>query len=59
MGYHSVNDTTVERLREFINMLNEESENGSVIVVEGKRDVQALYRAGFNGNLMYSTISKE
>jgi 5S rRNA maturation endonuclease (ribonuclease M5) len=51
MGYHSVNDTTVERLREFINMLNEESENGSVIVVEGKRDVQALYRAGFNGNL--------
>ena len=51
MGYHLVNDTTVERLREFINMLNEESENGSVIVVEGKRDVEALNRAGFNGNL--------
>jgi 5S rRNA maturation endonuclease (ribonuclease M5) len=51
MGYRSVDNTTVDRLREFIERLNEESENGSVIVVEGKRDVEALIRMGFNGNL--------
>jgi 5S rRNA maturation endonuclease (ribonuclease M5) len=31
-------------------MLNEESEKGSVIVVEGRRDAEALYRVGFTGN---------
>lgn len=51
MGYRSIDNTTVDRLREFIERLNEESENGSVIVVEGKRDVEALTRIGFNGNL--------
>jgi len=51
MGYRLINDTTIDRLREFIEMLNEESENGSVIVVEGKRDVEALSRAGYNGNI--------
>src|ERR671932_1423690 len=51
MGYRSIDNNTIDRLREFINMLNEESENGSVIVVEGKRDVEALNRVGFNGNL--------
>jgi 5S rRNA maturation endonuclease (ribonuclease M5) len=51
MGYRSIDNTTVDRLREFIERLNEESENGSVIVVEGKRDVEALIRMGFNGNL--------
>jgi 5S rRNA maturation endonuclease (ribonuclease M5) len=51
MGYRSVDTTTIDRLREFIHMLNEEAENGSVIVVEGKRDVEALIRIGFNGNL--------
>jgi 5S rRNA maturation endonuclease (ribonuclease M5) len=51
MGYRSIDNITIDRLREFINMLNEESENGSVIVVEGKRDVEALSRVGFNGNL--------
>src|ERR687888_1033173 len=51
MGYRSIDNTTIDRLREFINTLNEESENGSVIVVEGKRDVEALSRVGFNGNL--------
>ena len=55
MGYHSVNDTTVERLREFINMLNEESENGSVIVVEA-----ILHRFSHSMETsLYSTISKE
>ena len=32
-------------------MLNEESEKGSVIVVEGRRDAEALSRVGFTGNL--------
>ena len=51
MGYRYLDDAITTRLHEFISMLNEESENGSIIVVEGKRDVEALARAGFNGNL--------
>jgi 5S rRNA maturation endonuclease (ribonuclease M5) len=53
VGYqHKVDDyETVERLRSFICMLNEESERGSVIVVEGKRDAEALSKVGFTGNL--------
>src|SRR5437870_2136336 len=51
MGYRFIDNTTIDRLRGFIDMLNEEAENGSVIVVEGKRDVEALTRIGFNGNL--------
>jgi 5S rRNA maturation endonuclease (ribonuclease M5) len=52
MGYQSnVNDQTIERLRNFVDMLNEESEKGSVIVVEGRRDAEALSRIGFTGNL--------
>lgn len=52
MGYqHNANDDeTVERLRSFIGMLNEESEKGSVIVVEGKRDAKALSMVGFTGS---------
>ena len=51
MGYHSIDSDTIDHLREYIDMLNEESQNGSVIVVEGKRDVAALSRVGFNGNV--------
>ena len=52
MGYqYNANDNdTVERLRNFISMLNEESEKGSVIVVEGKRDAEALSKVGFTGS---------
>ena len=52
MGYqHNANDDeTLEQLRSFIGMLNEESEKGSVIVVEGKRDAAALSMVGFTGN---------
>jgi 5S rRNA maturation endonuclease (ribonuclease M5) len=52
VGYqHKVDDyKTVERLRSFICMLNEESEKGSVIVVEGRRDAEALCRVGFTGS---------
>ncbi len=54
MGYYQYNvndDEMVERLRSFIGMLNEESEKGSVIVVEGKRDAEALSKVGFTGSL--------
>jgi 5S rRNA maturation endonuclease (ribonuclease M5) len=52
VGYQSnIDDQTVERLRSFVGMLNEESERGSVIVVEGRRDAEALSRIGFTGNL--------
>ncbi|MCI0565006.1 MAG: toprim domain-containing protein [Nitrososphaera sp.] len=51
MGYQSsVDDHTVERLRSFIGMLNEESEKGSIIVVEGRRDAEALAKVGFTGS---------
>ncbi|HEY8139463.1 MAG TPA: toprim domain-containing protein [Nitrososphaera sp.] len=50
MGYQSsFDDKTVERLKGFVGMLNEESEKGSIIVVEGKRDASALTRVGFSG----------
>ena len=43
MRYRSIDNTIIDRLCQFIDMLNEEAENGSVVVVEGKRDVEALY----------------
>jgi len=52
MGYRFIDNTTIDGLHEFIDMLNEEAEYGSVIVVEGKRDVEALKRIGFNGDLI-------
>ena len=42
MRYKVIDDNIVYRLRGFISMLNEESENGSVIVVEGKRDAESF-----------------
>lgn len=48
--YNANDDETIERLRSFVGMLNEESEKGSVIVVEGKRDAEALSRVGFTGS---------
>ena len=46
-----MDETTISRLRIFVNRLNMESENGSIIVVEGKRDVEALVKVGFTGNI--------
>ena len=48
--YNANDDETVERLRSFIGMLNEESEKGSVIVVEGRREAEALSKVGFTGS---------
>lgn len=51
MGYQfHLDDQTVERLRTFVDMLNLESQNGSIIVVEGRRDAEALAKVGFTGN---------
>ena len=46
-----MDETTISRLRIFVDKLNIESENGSIIVVEGKRDVEALIKVGFTGNI--------
>ena len=35
----------------FINKLNEESNKGALIVVEGPKDIQALYSLGYIGNI--------
>ncbi|MFQ5941846.1 MAG: toprim domain-containing protein [Nitrososphaerales archaeon] len=51
-----IDQDEVERLRKFVKRLNEESTNGAVVVVEGKRDVDALTSVGFKGNVV--TINK-
>ena len=47
-----IDQNEVQRLQKFVNMLNEESSNGAVVVVEGKRDVNALASIGFKGNVV-------
>lgn len=51
-----IDQEEVQRLQKFVNMLNEESDNGAVVVVEGKRDVNALTSVGFQGNAV--TVNK-
>lgn len=51
MGYRPMDATTIARLRIFVDRLNIESERGSVIVVEGKRDLEALTRIGVTGQV--------
>lgn len=52
MGYYQpvADEQVIEKLRGFVNMLNEESQKGSVVVVEGRRDAQALSSIGFRGS---------
>ncbi|MBA3750713.1 MAG: toprim domain-containing protein [Nitrosopumilus sp.] len=40
-----------EELNKFILSLNNESNNGSIVIVEGKKDVEALYFIGYEGNI--------
>lgn len=47
-----IDQDEVQRLQKFVNMLNEESSNGAIVVVEGKRDVKALASIGFIGNVV-------
>ena len=51
MGCKKIDTAIVERINEFISTLNHESENGSIIVVEGKRDSEALTKLGFLGEV--------
>lgn len=50
MGYPASDELVLEKMRSFVGQLNEESEKGSVVVVEGRRDADALFRIGFTGN---------
>jgi len=47
-----IDQDEVQKVQKFVNMLNEESTNGAVVVVEGKRDVNALVSVGFKGNVV-------
>ncbi len=47
-----IDQEEVQKLQRFVSMLNEESDNGAVVVVEGKRDVSALASIGFSGNVV-------
>jgi len=51
MVYRNIDTAVLERINEFISTLNHESENGSIIVVEGKRDSEALTKLGFIGEV--------
>jgi 5S rRNA maturation endonuclease (ribonuclease M5) len=51
MVYRNIDMAVLERINEFIRTLNHESENGSIIVVEGKRDSEALTKLGFIGEV--------
>lgn len=42
----------IGQIKAFISMLNYESSNGAVILVEGKRDSNALKALGFSGRIM-------
>lgn len=52
MGYYqpAADEQVIERLHSFVDMLNEESQRGSVVVVEGRRDARALSSIGFTGS---------
>ena len=48
MGYYqpAADEQVIQKLRSFVDMLNEESQRGSVVVVEGRRDAKALSSIG-------------
>ncbi len=45
------NETAIEELNNFIRSLNNESLKNSIVIVEGKKDIDALNYLGFRGNL--------
>jgi len=47
-----IDQDEVQKLQKFVHMLNQESDKGAVVVVEGKRDVNALASIGFKGNVV-------
>ncbi|SPC34288.1 Topoisomerase [Candidatus Nitrosocaldus cavascurensis] len=46
-----VDEQEVKQIKDFIEMLNYESTNGAVVLVEGKRDSNALKALGFSGKI--------
>jgi 5S rRNA maturation endonuclease (ribonuclease M5) len=42
----------LEFLRDFIDQLNSKSDNETVVLVEGKRDIIAMREIGFTGNIV-------
>jgi 5S rRNA maturation endonuclease (ribonuclease M5) len=51
LNYNDLSCNLAE-LEQFVEFLNYESEIGSIVVVEGKRDLEALRSIGFNGDVL-------
>ena len=51
MNYNDLSCNLAE-LEKFVEFLNHESKTGSIVVVEGKRDLEALRSIGFNGDIV-------
>jgi len=47
----------LERIQKLLERLEEQSAKGTPIVVEGKNDVQALYRLGITGDIILAKTS--
>ena len=47
----------LERIQKLLERLEKQSANGTPIVVEGKNDVQALYRLGITGDIILAKTS--
>jgi len=45
-------DEIALKIREFIESLNQESKGGAIVIVEGKKDENALRRVGFRGEIL-------
>jgi 5S rRNA maturation endonuclease (ribonuclease M5) len=41
----------IKNIEEFVLSLNAESNQNAIVIVEGKRDVEALYYLGYKGNI--------
>jgi 5S rRNA maturation endonuclease (ribonuclease M5) len=41
----------IKDINDFVLSLNAESSKNSIVIVEGKRDMEALYYLGYNGNI--------
>ena len=45
------NQITIKNIDDFILSLNDESNRNSIVIVEGKKDVEALFYLGYSGNI--------
>ncbi|MER5176597.1 MAG: toprim domain-containing protein [Candidatus Nitrosocosmicus sp.] len=45
------NQITLKNIDDFILSLNDESNRNSIVIVEGKKDVEALFYLGYSGNI--------